>query len=242
MRICCIILLITASHLPALAETPFHASERFIAAGQITEARRALQSELRMHPNNIEARYNLALLLQEIHHFDEASRLYKHNLSIAWHLPSVVNLANILEQQGNKPEAIAWLKKASKALKFEAAPWYILATIAEQQGEMTKADSYYHKAIKADPLNGFAWLRLAIFQAHLQHLKQAIKHAAKAMRLLPNCAPCWQTYGNILEQHHANTQAIKAYQHGLSIHPTPQTRKQLINALHKLKDHTDNQS
>ncbi|MDQ6999099.1 MAG: hypothetical protein Q9M17_10335, partial [Mariprofundus sp.] len=209
----------------AWAETFFQTSSRLIATGQISEARRALRSELRVRPENIEARYNLALLLQEIDHQSDALLLYKENLAMAWHLPSVVNLAQLLEMQGKKEEARQWLQQASKAIKFEAAPWYLLAKAAEKEGDMVSARALYDKAIKADPLNGFARLYRAEFKFHQQRDDHGLKDAAKAMGLLPRCAPCWSVYGEMLEAEGLHAQALGAYQRSQAIQPDDVTRK-----------------
>jgi tetratricopeptide (TPR) repeat protein len=220
--------------LPAWATTAFERSESLIAAGQISEARRALRSELRMRPDHIEARYNLAVLLQEIGHDEEASALYRQNLTMAWHLPSVVNLTYLLQQQGKRNEARRLLVKATTKLRDEAAPWYLLAALSEKAGDQQLAKKCFHKAIKVDPLNGFAWLHLAEFQSLHQRAHQATKSAAKALRLLPDCAPCWRAYGEILEHNKAHEKALHAYQRSLAIQPSNKTRKLLIRTLRSL--------
>jgi len=219
---------------PIWAETAFERSEALIAAGQTSEARRALRSELRMRPDHVEARYNLAVLLQEIGHDDEALALYRQTLAIAWHLPSVVNLSQLLQQQGKWNEARRLLIKATTKLRDEAAPWYMLAALSEKAGDQRQAKKRFHKAIKVDPLNGFAWLHLAEFQSRFQGAKQAEKSAAKALRLLPACAPCWRVYAEILQQNKAYEKALIAFQRSLAIHPSHETRKELISTLRSL--------
>ncbi len=231
------IVLLSMYASPVMAETAFERSESLIAAGQITEARRALRAELRLRPDHIEARYNLALLLQDIDHSADAMVLYKQNLAMAWHLPSLVNLVNILQQQGKAIEARRWLLKATKKFRNEAVPWYLLAKMDEQNGDVSAAKRHLQRAIKADPLNGFAWLYLAEFQSRQQHGDQALKSAAKAMRLLPACAACWQIYGGLLERQKAHQQALLAYQRSLAIQPSDKTRRQLIATLHSLGEH-----
>jgi len=218
----------------AFAETPFESSLRLIATGQITEARRALKSELRMRPNHLEARYNLALLLEDIDHHDEAIALYKENLSIGWHLPSVVNLVALLKKQGKIDLARSWLEKATKQISDEAAPWYLLAAMDEKAGDMQRARVHYHKATKVDALNGFAWFHLAAFKFRQHSGDDGVKNAAKAMRLLPRCAPCWQTYGDILQARKKHQQALLAYQKSIAIQPVDETRQRLIVTLRSL--------
>jgi len=222
---------VTAWPVHGAAKTDFQKAQQLIEQGRITEARRALQSELRIHPRNIEARYDLAVLLEDIGHQSDALPLYEKNLSISWHLPSLINLAALLERQGKTGQARQWLKKATTKMRHEAAPWYVLASMSEKDGNNALAITQYKKAIKADPLNGFAWLRFADFQSRHKLADQGMKFAKKAMRLLPDCAPCWRSYGNIIRASGHHKKALAAYQRSLAIRPDSQTRQQLISML-----------
>jgi len=225
------LMLLTIWPLRTHAKTDYQLARQLIEQGQFTEARRALRSELRIHPRNIEARYDLAILLEDIGHQADAKSLYEKNLNFYWHLPSLVNLAALLEGQGKEGKARHWLIKATKKMRHEAAPWYLLAAMSEKTGNATLALSQYKKAVKADPLNGFAWLHFADFQSRHKLADKGIRYANKAMRLLPDCAPCWRRYGNIMRKVGHNKQALAAYQRSLAIQPDSQTRQQLISIL-----------
>ncbi|MDX8404610.1 MAG: tetratricopeptide repeat protein [Mariprofundus sp.] len=54
------------------------------------------------------------------------------------------------------------------------------------------------------------------------------------MRLLPGCGPCWQSYGDVLENRKKHQQALIAYQKSIAIHPTDKTRQRLIVTLRSL--------
>ncbi|ATX80308.1 Tetratricopeptide repeat-containing protein [Mariprofundus aestuarium] len=221
--------------LSAYAETPFEASQQLIETGQITEARRTLELELRLRPENIEARYNLAVLLEESDHQPEAIALYQKNLEKAVrHLPSLINLASALERSGRISEAQQWLEKGTKEIKHEATPWYLLAMMSERRGDNITANTLYQKALKADPLNGFAYLHYAIFQSGNDVGDRGIKYGAKAIRLLPKCAPCWSSYGTILQHVGKDGEALDAYQRSLSIDTDINTRKKLIGLLRRM--------
>lgn len=219
------------------ATTPFEASERLIASGHITEARRALEAEIRLRPQHVEARYNLALLLQRMGQKQEAIALYRHNLAIHWHLPSIINLASLLQQQGETAAAETLLQQATTHLRHEATPWYMLATIAEQRGNLSQAEQHLEKALRADPLNGFAHLRLASFQSRHNRADGGIREADRAIALLPGCAPCWKQHGDILLAIGHCSGAIHSYQKSLAIHPEITTRQQLIHALDDAGEH-----
>ncbi|MDX8405000.1 MAG: tetratricopeptide repeat protein [Mariprofundus sp.] len=228
---------LSALPAPALASTPFSASAELIEAGHITEARRALEAELRLRPKHVEARYNLAVLLQKIGHNQEAATRYRQNMDYAWHLPTIVNLAAILQQQGKTEQAKALLLQATKKRAYEATPWYLLAAIAENEDMLDKAERQYRKAVTTDPLNGFAHLRLASFLSRHKRGDLGMKNGARATRLLPECAPCWRQYGDMLRATSKAQAARIAYQRSLAIKPDPNTRQQLIDTLEELGEH-----
>jgi len=231
-------LVMTAWPVHGSAKTDFQKAQQLIEQGRISEARRALQSELRINPRNIEARYDLAVLLEDIDHLADAQALYTKNLQLSWHLPSLVNLTALLERQGNLGKARQWLETATKKMRHEAVPWYLLAAISEKKGRLNIAVAQYKRALKADPLNGFAWLHFAEFQSRHRLADKGMTFAKKATRLLPDCAPCWRSYGNILQTTGHSKQALTAYQRSLAIKPDSRTRQQLIHVLRKL-GHTD---
>jgi len=219
---------------PAAAKTDAERAYRLLEQGHIPEARRALEAELRKHPNHIEARYNLAVLLEEMLHQSEAEALYRRNLKQSWHLPSLINLVVMLKRQKRVDEAIDWLRSATKHLRHEAAPWYMLAEISESRGDLQHAGEQYRQATRADPLNGFGWLRLAQFQSRHRLDDRGLKYGKKAIRLLADCAACWRRYGDILTANERHHEALAAYQRSLAIDPDAKTRQQLINTLRRL--------
>jgi len=220
--------------MDGFGKSDFQIAQQLIEQGRSTEARRALQSELRIQPRNIEARYDLAVLLEDINHQSDALLLYEKNIDLSWHLPSLINMAVLLERHGKAAQAHRWLKQATKKMRHEAAPWYLLAAMSEKKGHTGLAISQYKKAIKADPLNGFAWLHFATFQSRHKLADKGIKYAKKAIRLLPDCAPCWRSYANIMRASGHNNKALAAYQRSLAIEPNSQTRQQLITTLRSL--------
>jgi len=226
--------MVAAWPMDGFGKSDFQIAQQLIEQGRSTEARRALQSELRIHPRNLEARYDLAVLLEDIDHQTDALILYEKNLGLSWHLPSLINLAALLERYGKTGQARHWLEKATIKIRHEAAPWYLLAAMSEKKGHTGLAISQHQKAIKADPLNGFAWLRFATFQSRHKLADKGIKFAEKAVRLLPDCAPCWRSYGNIMRTTGHSNKALAAYQRSLAIRPDSQTRQQLITVLRSL--------
>ncbi len=199
------------------AGTYFESAQRLLEGGHETEARRALALEIELRPGNLEARYDLAVLLMRIGHRKEALRLYQEDMKRGWYLPAVANLSAIYLKQGKRKSAIRLLENATRRFRSEAVPWYLLAAIAEQQKQFGKADQYYQRSLKADRKNGFAHIRYARFLASRHRLRLAVTHAEHATHLLPECAPCLNIEGDILGQNHEIKQALAAYQRAITM-------------------------
>jgi len=199
-----------------------------------TEARRALESELVARPKNLEARYNLALLLQQAGHHDQEMELYQKNMGIGWHLPTTTNLAAIYVEKGRVVDARSLLEKAAKRYRNEATPRYLLAELDEKAGKLKQAEAWHKKSLRADPLNAFAHIRYARFLKQQKHFDLAIKHALKATRLQPTSAICLTITGNIQVHRKEYQDALESYQKSLAILPDPETRQKLINVIHLL--------
>jgi len=221
----------------AWAETHFEAAQRLLESGHETEARRALELELELRPNNLEARYNLAVLLARIGHRQEAVRLYRENMKRGRHLPSVVNLSAIYLKQGKRKEAVRLLQAASGTFRSEAVPWYLLAGIAEKEKQAKLADRYYRQSLKADRKNGFAHIRYARFLARHHRARAAAKHAASAVKLLPECAICFRISGDVFRQGGKKRQALIAYQKAAALAPDRDIRMDIIAMLETLGKH-----
>jgi len=223
--------------VPATAETYFEAAQTLYEAGKQTEARRALRNELKIRPDNLEARYDLAVLLEEIGHRKDAVALYEENLRRGWHLPTIVNLSAIYRQQGETDRAVQLLEKAARKFRHEAVPWYLLAEISAAAGEKEKAKKQFEAALRADPLNAFAHIRYAAFLAGQKQMKSAIKHARRGTGLRPECADCWRILGDILRDAGDHSGALKAYQKSAALNPDIIIRKRIISQLHALGEH-----
>lgn len=213
-------------------------AQRLEVESQWTEARRAWKSELIQHPNNFEARYRLAQLLEKSNHFDDAQALYEDNMQQGWHLATIIALYQRYQAKQQYDRSKALLQKAAKHFRHEATPWYLLADMALQKHDVKQAKINFQQALKADPLNAFAHLRYAEFLVSQRQNSQAIKHAEKSIRLQKTCAPCWRIYGNILKKSNKPHEALTAYQRSLAVKPdAPPTRQAMINVLHQLGDH-----
>jgi len=225
------------AHSTAWAENYIKKASQFEQYQQWTEARRAWQSELIQHPQNLDARYHLAKILERAGHQLDAQALYEKNMQLGKHLATTIALYQIYLTQNKRLQTTILLKKATRQFKHEAVPWYLLAELSLQDKQLKQAQAYFYKSLKADPLNGFAHLRYAQFLSHQQKYHQAIVHAKKALRLKKTCASCWKIYGDILHAAKKPEAALQAYQHSLAMKPKHQTRQHMIDVLQELGEH-----
>jgi Tfp pilus assembly protein PilF len=216
--------------LGSCTNTHLETAQQHLFSGNEYEARRALELEIAEHPDNLDARYNLAVLLERSGYEKEAASLYRENLEHR-HLPSMVNLSAWLRRQGQVDEARALLQKATKDYRSEAVPYYLLAEMSQQDGKNDQAATLYHKAIKADKKNGYAHLRFAQFLADTGDIEAAIAQANKAVRLLPRCASCLRIAGDILARGGKNSQALALWQRSIAIAPDPELRVKIQQAI-----------
>jgi len=215
----------------ACANTHLETAQQHLFNGQEFKARHALELEIADHPDNLDARYNLAVLLERSGHEKEAATLYRKNLEHHKHLPSMVNLSAWLRRQGQSDEARQLLQQATRDYPSEAVPYYLQAEMSQQNGNNDQATSLYRKAIKIDKKNGYTHLRFARFLANTGDTDEAVVQANKAVRLLPLCASCLNIAGDILSQGGKDSQALALWQRSIAIAPDAQLRAKIQRAI-----------
>jgi len=217
--------------LGGCANTHLETAQQHLFNGQESRARHALELEISDHPNNLDARYNLAVLLERSGHEKKAAALYRENLEHHRHLPSMVNLSAWLRRQGQIDEARALLQQATQDYRSEAVPYYLLAEMSQQNGKNDQTASLYRKAIKVDKKNGYAHLRFARFLADTGDIDEAVAQANKAVRLLPLCASCLHIAGDILSRGGRDSQALALWQRSIAIAPDAGLRAKIQRAV-----------
>ncbi|MDX8411686.1 MAG: tetratricopeptide repeat protein [Mariprofundaceae bacterium] len=208
----------------------FEAAIQHHDAGRQTEARRDLRMELEKRPENLEARYDLAVLLENITKDEEARQLYEENMRRSMHLPTIVNLSALYRRQSNRSMATKLLQQAAKHFTAEAVPFYLLADVAMEDGDGDQAEKMFKRAIDADPANGFARIRYASFLFERGRMDEAQKHARRAVDILPFCASCWRTLGDVFLAAENGKQALEAFQRSAAIEPGKHIRQRIEQA------------
>jgi len=236
----CLALLLTGMLIacapPKKPATAFSTAIEYRNRGEMTEYRRALEREMKVNPGNLDARYDLALDLEQNGHEEDARKLYEQNLQKRWHFASAINLARLLQRQGKRDQAEEVLRQTIKHDPHEATPWYLLADLSVEHKQPDKAGEQYRQAIAADPKNAFAHLHFAMFLADRKADDDAVSQARQGVKLQPRCAACWKIFGDILQRAGHNRDAVTAYQRSLALQPDSDTRLQLIQALESIDE------
>ncbi|RMH61854.1 MAG: tetratricopeptide repeat protein [Zetaproteobacteria bacterium] len=224
-----------ATSLPG--NDPIQRAESLRQQGRIAEARRVLTDYLERHPEQLDARYNLALIHAQQGDTDTAIRLYRANLARAAHLPSSVNLALLYQRRRLFSAALQVLQDAARAYPRRALPRYLIGIIHWQQGQLSAAKQAFLRALAAEPGNGYAHWHYARYLASTGQRTAALAETRKAVHMQPDCANCWRFYAQLLAAQGRPYDAIAAYQHSLAIRPDTATRQALITLFEQTGEH-----
>ncbi len=98
---------LNSNSIPALMAL----SKVFLVRNNVVQALELLDKVVTHDPLNADAFYNLGIVYYNSEDIENAKRFFKRAIEISNHLNSYLYLAYISEQEGNKEEAIAYLRK-----------------------------------------------------------------------------------------------------------------------------------
>jgi len=151
---------------PAFAQTtgmsPYDTARARLREDRQAEAIPLLQSELRMRPNNDDARLLLARVLSWQRRYDESLAEYRELLAKK---PNDATLragyARVLAWSGRHQEAAREFKTAIQADSTNLETRVGYARVLSWSGDLAEASTEYQRILAADPRTGDAWLGLA---------------------------------------------------------------------------------
>lgn len=109
------------------------------------------EKAIALHPDSLEARYNLGTTLQKTGKIHEARRQYCEILERTQAYPYVyLNLSILEEMEGRTTEAKALLRKAIGIMPFYADAHYRLGLLLQNSGE-PGAQGHFDIAVQANP-------------------------------------------------------------------------------------------
>lgn len=191
----------------------------WLGKGDREKARQAFEQALRIKPDFVPARLNLANLDMAADKFDEARQHLMEVLKVS---PkdegAMLRLARLAEKQGKADEALTWVQKAFETSPGAVRSGVMLANYYLRKGEPLKALPVARTMVDNNPDNPAALEMLALAQIATKDLRSAIANYEKLVRLKPNAA-AYARLGQLYLQQKDFDAARKAYAKSLELSP-----------------------
>ena len=181
--------------------------------------------------NEIESKFNLALVNHKQKNITVAQKLYEEILEIdPNHLQAICYLATLFAQTKRIELSKTLFQKAIKINPNNPSINNNLGNIFLEIGESQKALSYYEKAIKLKPNYVDAHYNLGIIFNALGKFQKSISCFEKVIQIQPNNIKSYDILGKILKDLGEYTKAIEYYERSININ------KNSISAINGLFD------
>ena len=161
--------------------SPFHAPAWNLLAGVFAQKKRyadvvaCCRKMLYLNPSSTQAKYNLALALQELGNFEEASQVYEDILSAGVDSAGVaINLANIYIQKGNYERARSLLNAASSSEPAGLELSNTFGLLCMSEGHYQDAVRYFRKALSYNPVSPSVTVNLCRCMAKAGNANEAL--------------------------------------------------------------------
>jgi tetratricopeptide (TPR) repeat protein len=153
------------------------------------EAASQTEEALRLHPDLIEAEYQLGFIKDQQHKFAEAIPYYQKALELKWDWAMAHRaLLNACYQAGQTNLAVIHLEKLVRSAPDNPGGHLELAQALQAANRLPEALAQYRDAIRlaprwSAPLNDLAWLLATSHQAEIRNGSEAVALAKKACEL-----------------------------------------------------------
>ena len=198
---------------------------------------------LRLRPDYLEARINLAKALRlvgrqdlAISHYQQALRLYPNNADLH------NNLGNTLKSQNRLKEAIEHYRRASEIDRYDERIAFNLGLVYFLTGNLEGAINYYRRAIELDPNFTEAFNNLAIVLKEKKNYEDAESYFRECLRIDRDYSSAHINLANLLRSAGRPAEAVSHYLEAIRIDPkSPATHNNLASAYVLLRNYTDAQ-
>jgi tetratricopeptide (TPR) repeat protein len=191
-----------------------------LEAGQFDKAVKHFNEALRIYPQYLQARKNIAMayiqqgkLDQAAEHFNEARRIYPQ------YLQSHENIAKMFLRQGKKEEARQCLNDLLRIKADWAAGYYKLGLAYARLRQYDLAVQNYKEALQLNPNFIEAINNLAVILSNRGRIDEAIEKFEKALLLKPDDPFAHFNLGIIMVQQGKYDDAVKHYNEALQAKP-----------------------
>jgi protein O-GlcNAc transferase len=128
-------------------------------------------------------------------------------------------LGNILQNMGQREEAMLYYRKAIGLKPEFAGTYYNIAAIMQEEGRLDEAIAHYRKVLDLDP--GYAGTYNSIgvaFQSKGQY-DEAMTYFRKAIEIDPDFIAAYSNLGNVLLRQEYPDEAMACYRKALDLNP-----------------------
>lgn len=219
---------VSGSEYATSAEPAVRRAWESMQLGHSDNAELDLQSFLARNPHHIEARYLLALLLEQKtrkavrsnkdtdkNQFENTRAELLNIVNQQAFLPAYLKLVDLYLDEGNLSEAAHWLDKIIPRYQQSAEIWFHQGRLMEFKNELDEAQAAYTNALALDAKHPEYHYRLAQV-----HLKREQWHACRlellqTLAISPDDARCWKLLGYLAERQGDLQQAAQWYKASL---------------------------
>ena len=189
-------------------------------AGKTAEALVPMQKAVELSAGDVEAHYNLGVILQALKRLEEAEASYRQALQISPdYADAHANLGVTLQALGRLAEAEASYRRA-----LEIKPDYLsalgnLGVVLREQGKLELAEASFRQALLIDPLGAQMHADLGDTLQMRGQLSDAEASYRKALQIKSDHAAVYGSLGNVLKAQGRLPEAEVCYRQTLQLMP-----------------------
>lgn len=191
-----------------------------IQQNRLTDAVHEFRQSVNLNPNDPEPILNLADILAEMGHLEEAKMLllesvkrHPDNISL------IMNLGGYYNAISNYDSAFYYWDKVTKIDSTYKWAHLSIAKLKTEQRKLDEAIEYYNSFISLDTLSIEAYYRRAVLFVELSKWEMAINYWTEVVQLDPNNAEAWRNRGLTNFQLKSYNAAIDDFSRALAIEP-----------------------
>ena len=206
--------------------------------GQIQEAIRRNSQAPGRYPNDPQAHFNLAHLLENCEQWDDAAAAYRRAIELRPDFaPAHNNLGNILYSLGRSQEAEASYRAALSHRPLDPRTHKNLGRALDDLGRLSEAAKAYSRAMELDPHDSETHSNLGTVLASSRRFDDAIVAYQRALSIRPDDTTAMTNLGNALKDIGRVDEAIAWFTRALELSADARTGSCLNVAVHLHPDY-----
>lgn len=195
-------------------------AERYSQQHSYDQAKQCYMQILDHQKDNVNALFNLAVLLQSEKDLISSRLYYNQLLDINPDIPEVLHNIGLLESsEGHEEQAIVYYKKALDKRQDFTAAQSSLGMALLRQHKTAESILCFESVLKDEPDNFQAMSGLGVALKESGDLEQAEKILAKACEVQPGSSQALNNMGNLLKVRGKLNEALGYYQQSLILLP-----------------------